>query len=84
MKRTGTTYPFRGRLERTPGNGKGIMGRKKVKPKTPADERIDIRLRVDGEFYRQIRAIAEAEKTTVAGYLRSLAVKDMKQRRREA
>ena len=56
------------------------MGRKKNVHTT---EKIDIRLRVESAFHDRVKAVADAEQTTVAAYIRSLVVKDLKRREKE-
>lgn len=55
------------------------MGRKKV-----TTEKIDIRLRVDSKLQKQIQAAAEKEFTTVAAFVRSAVLKELKRRELEA
>jgi predicted HicB family RNase H-like nuclease len=58
-----------------------IVGRKKMKAK--AMEKIDIRLRVDAELHRRIAAAADQEGNSVAAFIRSAVVKELKRRERE-
>jgi uncharacterized protein (DUF1778 family) len=55
------------------------MGRKKM-----TAEKIDIRLRMDPKLEKQIRAAAEKEFTTVAAFVRSAVVRELKRRETEA
>jgi uncharacterized protein (DUF1778 family) len=54
------------------------MGRKKVK----TDEKTDIRLRVDGELAARIQEAAEEEGNSVAAFIRSAVLKELKRRER--
>ena len=56
------------------------MGRKKMK----TDEKIDIRLRVDGELQQRIQAAADQEGNSVAAFIRAAVVKELKRREKEA
>lgn len=60
------------------------MGRKKVTTKTKSDQKIDIRLRVDVDLERQIRDLAEQEGNSVAAFIRSAVVKEIRRRQKEA
>jgi hypothetical protein len=55
------------------------MGRKKV-----TAEKIDIRMRMDEKLQKQIQAAAAQDFTTVAGFIRSAVVKELKRREQEA
>lgn len=55
------------------------MGRKKMK----TEEKIDIRLRVDGELHRRIQAAADQEGNSVAAFIRSAVVRELKRREKE-
>jgi len=55
------------------------MGRKKMKP----DERFDIRLRVDSELHKRIQSAADTEGNSIAAFIRSAVVKELKRRERE-
>ena len=55
------------------------MGRKKM-----TAEKIDVRLRMDAKLEKQIRTAAEKEFTTVAAFIRSCVVKELKRREAEA
>lgn len=56
------------------------MGRKKVK----TDEKFDIRLRVDAELHERIQEAADQEGNSVAAFIRSAVVKELKRRERGA
>jgi predicted HicB family RNase H-like nuclease len=58
------------------------MAKKKRKMKT--EEKIDIRLRVDDELHRRIQAAADQEGNSVAAFIRSAVVRELKRREREA
>lgn len=60
------------------------MGRKKVKAKMKVEEKIDIRLRVDGDLHQRIQAAADQEGNSVAAFIRSAVVKELKRREKEA
>jgi predicted HicB family RNase H-like nuclease len=60
------------------------MGRKKVKAKMKTEEKIDIRLRVDGDLHGRIQAAADQEGNSVAAFIRSAVVKELKRREKEA
>jgi predicted HicB family RNase H-like nuclease len=51
--------------------------------KAKAMEKIDIRLRVDAELHRRIAAAADQEGNSVAAFIRSAVVKELKRRERE-
>jgi uncharacterized protein (DUF1778 family) len=55
------------------------MGRKKM-----TAEKIDIRLRMDAKLQKQIQSAAAKEFTTVAGFIRSAVVRELKRREQEA
>jgi uncharacterized protein (DUF1778 family) len=55
------------------------MGRKKVK----AEEKVDIRLRVDSDLHDRIQAAADQEGNSVAAFIRAAVVKELKRRERE-
>jgi hypothetical protein len=55
------------------------MGRKKMK----VAEKIDIRLRMDGELQRRIQAAADQEGNSVAAFIRATVVKELNRRDRE-
>lgn len=55
------------------------MGRKKMK----AEERFDIRLRVDGELHARIQEAADQEGNSIAAFIRAAVVKELKRRERE-
>lgn len=55
------------------------MGRKKMK----TDEKVDIRLRVDEELHQRIQAAADQEGNSVAAFIRSAIVKELKRRQRD-
>jgi uncharacterized protein (DUF1778 family) len=57
------------------------MGRKKT-PK--AEEKIDIRIRVDADLHQRIRNAADLEGNSVAAFLRSAVVRELNRREREA
>jgi uncharacterized protein (DUF1778 family) len=57
------------------------MGRKKMKA---TEEKTDIRLRVDAELQQRIQAAADAEGNSVAAFIRSAVVRELKRREREA
>ena len=57
------------------------MGRKKMKTAEKAektDERIDIRLRVDGDLHQRIQAAADQESNSVAAFIRTAVVEKLK------
>ncbi len=54
----------------------GIMGRKKMK----TDDKVDIRLRMDGDLHQRIFDAAEQEGNSVAAFIRSAVVKELKRR----
>lgn len=56
------------------------MGRKKVK----TEERIDVRLRVDGDLHRRIQEAADQEGNSIAAFIRSAVVKELKRREKES
>jgi uncharacterized protein (DUF1778 family) len=56
------------------------MGRKK---KMQTQEKIDIRLRVDGDLHQRIQEAADAEGNSVAAFIRAAVVKELKRRERE-
>lgn len=55
------------------------MGRKKMR----TAEKIDIRLRMDAKLQRQIQAAADREGNSVAAFIRSAVVKELKRREQE-
>lgn len=55
------------------------MGRKKMK----ANEKFDIRLRVDEALHQRIQAAADRQGNSVAAYIRAAVVKDLDQNERE-
>jgi predicted HicB family RNase H-like nuclease len=55
------------------------MGRKKMK----TEEKIDIRLRVDGDLHRRIQEAADQEGNSVAAFIRAAVVKELKRREHE-
>lgn len=55
------------------------MGRQK-KAET---DKIDIRLRVDGELHQRIQGAADQDGNAVAAFIRSAVVKELKRRERE-
>jgi predicted HicB family RNase H-like nuclease len=55
------------------------MGRKKVK----TEEKVDIRLRMDGELHERILKAASQEGNSVAAFIRAAVVKELKRRERE-
>jgi uncharacterized protein (DUF1778 family) len=61
------------------------MGRKKqVKTATSrTDERIDMRIRVDPALQARIQAAADQEGNSVAAFIRSAVVKELKRREKE-
>lgn len=59
------------------------MARKKAKPKMKADEKFDIRLRVDEDLHQRIQAAADQEGNSVAAFIRSAVVRELKRRERE-
>ena len=56
------------------------MGRKKMK----TEEKIDIRLRVDSDLHEKIQAAADQEGNSVAAFIRSAVVKELRRREKEA
>lgn len=56
-------------------------GAKKV---TKTEERIDIRLRVDGDLHQRIQVAADQEGNSVAAFIRAAVVKELNRRDREA
>ncbi|MHC5538535.1 YlcI/YnfO family protein [Singulisphaera rosea] len=56
------------------------MGRKKVR----TEDKIDIRLRVDEDLHNRIQAAADQEGNSVAAFIRSAVVKELKRREKEA
>jgi predicted HicB family RNase H-like nuclease len=56
------------------------MGRKRA---VKTAEKFDIRLGVDEELHRRIQAAADAESNSVAAFIRSAVVKELKRRERE-
>jgi predicted HicB family RNase H-like nuclease len=60
------------------------MARKKAKAKMKTEERIDVRLRMDSELHEKIQAAADQEGNSVAAFIRSAVVKELKRREREA
>jgi predicted HicB family RNase H-like nuclease len=56
------------------------MGRKKMK----IEEKIDIRLRVDSDLHQRIQAAADQESNSVAAFIRSAVVKELKRREKES
>jgi predicted HicB family RNase H-like nuclease len=72
------------RWVRTTRVREGDMGRKKVTPKMKTEERVDIRLRVDGELHERIQAAADQDGNAVAAFIRYAVVKELKRREREA
>jgi predicted HicB family RNase H-like nuclease len=59
------------------------MGRKKVQAKMKAGGKLDIRLRVDVELHGRIQAVADREGNSVAAFIRSAVVKELKRRDKE-
>jgi predicted HicB family RNase H-like nuclease len=55
------------------------MGRKKMK----TEEKIDIRLRVDSELHQRIQDAADQEGNSVAAFIRSAVVKELKRQEKE-
>ena len=47
------------------------------------EEKIDIRLRVDGDLQQRIQAAANQEGNSVAAFIRSAVVKELKQREKK-
>lgn len=56
------------------------MGRKKMK----ANEKFDVRLRVDEALHRQLQGAADEEGNSVAAFIRAAVVKELKRRQKEA
>ncbi len=56
------------------------MGRKK---KMKTEEKIDIRLRVDGDLHQRIQDAADQEGNSVAAFIRAAVVKELKRREKE-
>ena len=56
------------------------MGRKK---NMKTEEKIDIRLRVDGDLHQRIQDAADQEGNSVAAFIRSAVVKELKRREKE-
>ena len=54
------------------------MGRKKI---MKTEEKIDIRLRVDGELQQRIQTAADQEGNSVAAFIRAAVVKELKRRK---
>jgi predicted HicB family RNase H-like nuclease len=63
------------------------MARKKASGKAKmnikAAEKIDIRLRVDSDLHERIQAAADQEGNSVAAFIRSAVVRELKRRERE-
>lgn len=57
--------------------------KRKGKKMVKTDERLDIRLRVDGELHERIRAAADAEGNSIAAFIRAAVVKELKRREKE-
>lgn len=55
------------------------MGRKKMK----TEEKIDIRLRVDSDLHERIQNAADQEGNSVAAFIRSAVVRELKRLDRE-
>jgi predicted HicB family RNase H-like nuclease len=55
------------------------MGRKKMK----VEDKMDIGLRVDGDLHQRIQAAADQEGNSVAAFIRSAVVKELKQREKD-
>ena len=60
------------------------MGRKKMIVEEKVEEKIDIRIRVDGELQKRIQRAADAEGNSVAAFIRSAVVKELNRRDRDA
>lgn len=58
------------------------MGRKKM-AKTKTDEKPEIRLRVDGAFLQRIQEAADQESNSVASFVRSALLRELKRREKE-
>jgi uncharacterized protein (DUF1778 family) len=56
------------------------MGRKKVQTKAKSGAKIDVRLRIDEALQQRIQAAAEQEGNSVASFIRSAIVKELKRR----
>lgn len=56
------------------------MGRKKM---TKTEEKIDIRLRVDEDLHKRIQTAADEEGNSVAAFIRSAVLKELKRRERD-
>jgi predicted HicB family RNase H-like nuclease len=64
--------------------GMTSMGRKKMKTAEKLEEKIDIRLRVDGELHGRIQAAADQEGNSVAAFIRTAVVEKLKRIERGA
>jgi hypothetical protein len=64
--------------------GGNPMGRKKMKTEEKAEQRIDIRLRVDGDLHRRIQASADQESNSVAAFIRTAVVEKLKRIEKES
>jgi predicted HicB family RNase H-like nuclease len=60
------------------------MAKKKATGKMKLDEKIDIRLRVDGDLHQRIQEAADQEGNSVAAFIRSAVVKELKRREKES
>ena len=59
------------------------MAKKKARAKMKTEERLDIRLRVDGELHEEIQEAAGQDHCSIAAFIRAAVVKELKRRKRE-
>jgi predicted HicB family RNase H-like nuclease len=69
---------------RTIREPEGAVGRKKAGGKMKVEEKIDIRLRVDSSLHARIQAAADQEGNSVAAFIRSAVVRELKRREKDA
>jgi predicted HicB family RNase H-like nuclease len=68
---------------RTANKEEDAMAKKKAGSKMKPEEKTDIRLRVDPELHQRIQAAADQEGNSVAAFIRSAVVKELKRREKE-
>jgi hypothetical protein len=56
------------------------MGRKK---QMKTETKVEIRLRVDGDFFRRVQQLADEEGNSVAAFVRAVLARELKRREKE-
>jgi hypothetical protein len=82
ISQTGICPPQEVRWSRPNGVAEETMARAKARKKT--EEKIDIRLRVDGSLHQRIQEAADREGNSVAAFIRSAVVRELNRREKEA